>query len=137
MESSEESESHEDLSRTGMWSRHRPAGDIRRLTGADKVLDIGCGNGRHMIFPVSVGLDNDPRAVAMARRWGPVVLGDAHHLPFRRVFDISILWSVLNFVEDPNQVYAEANRVATQDPVYSLVNYAKNARWILTEVKNA
>ena len=119
-----------------MWSRHKPAEDVRRLTGADRVLDIGCGNGRHMIFPVSVGLDNDLRAVARARKMGPVVLGDAHHLPFRRVFDISLLWGVLNFVEDPNQVYSEANRVAIQDPVYSLVNYAVNARWILTERRN-
>lgn len=115
-----------------MWSRHKPAEDVKRLTGADVVLDVGCGNGRHMIFPVSVGLDNDTRAVAMARKKGPVVLGDAHHLPFRSVFEIALLWSVLNFVEDPNQVYSEANRVSRQDPVYSLTNYAKNARWILT-----
>lgn len=119
-----------------MWSRHKPAEDVRRLTGADRLLDIGCGNGRHMIFPVSVGLDNDPRAVARAVEKGMVVLGDAHHLPFRNgVFDISLLWSVLNFVEDPNKVYNEANRVAIQDPVCSLVNYAVNARWILTERK--
>lgn len=123
------------LSRKGMWSRHKPAEDVRRLTGVEKVLDIGCGIGRHMIFPVSVGLDNDPRAVARAQEKGPVVLGDAHHLPFRKAFDISLLWGVLNFVEDPNQVYKEANRVSVQDPVYSLVNYAKNARWILTVKK--
>ena len=98
------------------------------------MLDIGCGNGRHMIFPVSVGLDNDPRAVAMARKKGPVVLGDAHHLPVRAgIFEIALLWSVLNFVEDPNRVYAEANRVSRQDPVYTLVNYAVNACWIITE----
>lgn len=117
-----------------MWSRYKPAEDVRRLTGVEKLLDIGCGNGRHMIFPVSVGLDIDIRAVAMAKEKGPVVLGDVHHLPFRDgVFDVSLLWSVLNYLEDPNHAYAEANRVATQDPVYSLVNYAKNARWILTE----
>jgi len=119
-----------------MWIRPKPAGDVRRLN-AEKVLDIGCGNGRHMIFPVSVGLDNDPRAVDMARRHGPCVLGDAHHLPFRDgCFDLSLLWGVLNFVVDPNKVYNEANRVAYQDPVYSLVNYAKNARWILKEKVN-
>lgn len=119
-----------------MWSRHKPAEDVRRLTGVEKLLDIGCGNGRHMIFPVSVGLDIDTRAVAMAKEKGPVVLGDVHHLPFRSgVFDIALLWSVLNYLEDPNRAYDEANRVATQDPVYSLVNYAKNARWILTEKK--
>lgn len=126
---------HHELSKQGMWVRRKPAEDVRRLTGADRVLDIGCGKGRHMIFPVSVGLDNDPRAVAAAREKGPVVLGDAHHLPFRNVFEIAILWSVLNFVEDPNRVYAEANRVSRQDPVYSLVNYALSARWKLTVKK--
>ena len=124
-----------ELSKQGMWVRRKPAEDVRRLTGADVVLDVGCGNGRHMIFPVSVGLDNDPRAVARAREKGPVVLGDAHHLPFRSVFEIALLWSVLNFVEDPNKAYSEANRVSRQDPVYSLVNYALSARWKLTVKK--
>ena len=124
------------MDRTGMWSRRKPAEDVRRLTGADVVLDVGCGKGRHMIFPVSVGLDNDKRAVTAAREMGrPVVLGDAHHLPFRNVFEIALLWGVLNFVRDPNRVYAEANRVSRQDPVYSLVNYAKSARWKLTVKK--
>ncbi len=123
-----------ELSKQGMWVRKNPAKDVQRLN-VDKVLDIGCGNGRHMIFPMSVGLDNDPRAVARARHRGPCVLGDAHHLPFRSCFELSLLWNVLNFVEDPNRVYSEANRVARQDPVYSLANYAKNARWIVTERK--
>lgn len=122
------------LDRSGMWSRNRPAEEVRILTGAEMVLDIGCGPGRHLIFPVSVGLDNDLRAVARARRKAPVVLGDAHYLPFRGgVFDISLLWGILNYLEDPNQAYREADRVASQDPVYSLVNYAKSARWIITE----
>jgi len=127
--------SYRELDKRGMWVRHEPAEDVRRLD-VEKVLDVGCGNGRHMIFPMSVGLDNDPRAVAMARHQGPCVLGDAHHLPFRLgFFEISLLWNVLNFVEDPNQVYAEAHQVARQDPFYCLTNYAKNARWILKERK--
>ena len=122
---------YRELDKRGMWVRHEPAEDVRRL-GVEKVLDVGCGNGRHMIFPMSVGLDNDPRAVVKAREKGPVVLGDAHHLPFRSgFFELSLLWNVLNFVEYPNQVYAEANRVSRQDPYYSLTNYAKNAKWIL------
>lgn len=123
-----------ELSKQGMWVRPNPAEDVRRLN-ADMVLDIGCGNGRHMIFPTSVGLDNDPRAVAMARDHGPVVLGDAHHLPFRNVFEIALLWGVLNFVDDPNRVYQEANRVSRQDPVYSLTNWAKNALWKLEALR--
>jgi len=117
-----------------MWSRRHPAREIQRLTGAEKVLDIGCGPGRNLIFPISVGLDIDIRAVTRARVKAHVVLGDAHNLPFRnKIFDRSLLWSVLNYLEDPNQAYDEAVRVSNQDPVYSLVNYAKNARWIITE----
>ena len=125
---------YHELSKTGMWVRPNPAEDVRRLN-ADKVLDIGCGNGRHLIFPISVGLDNDLRAIEKSRHLAPCVLGDAHHLPFRNVFEIALLWGVLNFVDDPNQVYAEANRVSRQDPVYSLTNWAVNARWKLEEKK--
>ncbi len=125
---------HHELSKQGMWNKPNPAKAIQRLN-VEKVLDVGCGYGRHMIFPMSVGLDNDPRAVARARHRGHVVLGDAHHLPFRSCFELSLLWNVLNFVEDPNQVYEEANRVSRQDPYYSLTNYAENARWILKERK--
>lgn len=122
-----------ELQKSGMWVREKPAEDVRRLN-AEMVLDVGCGNGRHMIFPASVGLDNDPRARRKAMTRGPCVLGDAHNLPFRRVFELSLLWGVLNFVDNPNQVYSEANRVSRQDPVYSLTNWAKNARWKLERI---
>ena len=124
---------YKELSKQGMWNKPNPAKAIERLN-VDKILDVGCGYGRHMIFPVSVGIDNDPRAIVVARHKGPCVLCDAHHLPFRDgFFELSLLWNVLNFVDDPNQVYSEANRVSRQDPYYSLVNYAKNAKWILQE----
>lgn len=122
----------DELSRQGMYNKPKPAEDVRRLN-VDMVLDVGCGTGRHMIFPTTVGLDNYAPILAKARHRGPVVLGDAHHLPFRNCFELSLLWNVLNFVEDPNRVYSEANRVARQDPYYSLANYAESARWILKE----
>ena len=109
-----------------MWVRPKPAEDVRWLN-AEKVLDVGCGYGRHMIFPTSVGFDNNPRAIEKARDRGTCVMGDAHFLPFRSgVFDIALLWSVLDFVEDPN-------RVSYQNTVYLLTNSVKIARWILKE----
>lgn len=125
---------HHELSKQGMWKK-KPAEDVKRLGITRLVLDAGCGTGRHMIFPDVVGLDNDPRALRKAKEKGHVVHGDIHNLPFRPVFELSLLWNVLNFVEDPNKAYQEANSVARQDPFYNLTNWAKNARWIITEKK--
>ena len=123
---------YHELSKQGMW-RTTAARDVKRLGISKLVLDVGCGTGRHMIYPDAVGLDNDPRALLEAKEKGHVVLGDAHNLPFRPAFELSLLWNVLNFVDDPNKVYQEANSVARQDPFYNLTNWAKNARWILEE----
>ena len=123
---------YHELSKQGMWKK-KPAKDVERLGIKKLVLDVGCGKGRHLIYDDAVGLDNDPRALVEAKLKGHVVLADAHSLPFRPVFELSILWNVLNFVDDPNKVYQEANRVSRQDPFYNLTNWAKNARWILEE----
>ncbi len=121
---------YHELSKQGMWKK-TPAEAVRRLGVSKLVLDVGCGTGRHMTYD-SVGVDNDPRALVQAKLRGHVVLADAHNLPFRPVFELSILWNVLNFVDDPNKVYQEADSVARQDPFYNLTNWAKNARWIIS-----
>lgn len=99
-----------------MWSRKKPTHPVRLLKASGKfqfVVDIGCGNGRNMIFPISVGLDVDERAVEMARVKGPVILCDAHHLPLKNdCCDHALLCYVINFVEDPLKVMAEACRIS-------------------------
>lgn len=109
---------HEKPTRTkkGMWSRSNPTRTVKLLRASNKfhlVIDIGCGPGRNMVFPISVGLDVDERAVERARVKGPVILGDAHHLPFKDdCCDHALLCYVINFVEDPSKVMSEACRIS-------------------------
>ena len=64
-----------------------------------KVLDVGCGAGRHSIWLQEEGfdvtsVDSSPLAVELCRRRGvqKPIRGDVHHLPFRKaVFDSVVL----------------------------------------------
>lgn len=87
------------------WPRVRPtpavvrlAKRLRRELGRARVLDVGCGEGRHMICFANeghraVGIDYEPLALQKARAQPKTramrkrldfVLGDAFSLPFRR-----------------------------------------------------
>lgn len=83
------------------------------LASGSRVLDLGCGEGRHAIFAAemglsAVGLDYEPlairRARGIARRRGVrknlrFVVGDAFRLPFRRErFDLIIDYGCLHHV---------------------------------------
>lgn len=117
------------LKRKGMWSRKKPAPAVRVLK-ASTVLDVGCGNGRNMIFPTSIGLDIDERALVRAKDNGEVVMGDAHYLPFRdKCVDISMLCYVINFIRDPTKALSEAERVSQRKPLVLVYKGAKQALW--------
>ncbi len=101
-----------------------------RLQAGERVLDLGCGNGRHTLeaarFPVRVvGLDfsrEDLNAakfmLADLRRKGEAsghvdfIVGDAQHLPFKDgAFDKSLCTEVFEHIPDDRAGIAEFERV--------------------------
>jgi ubiquinone/menaquinone biosynthesis C-methylase UbiE len=102
---------------------------------ARSVLEVGCGSG-HFIRWLSgtglrvVGLDRAPAMLAETQRRSPgipVVLGDAHRLPFRDgAVDLALLVLTLEFLDDPAVALSEAVRVARQGLVVVALN-----RWSL------
>ena len=98
---------------------------ILRLVGPEKgerLLDIGCGTGRHLLMfaerGLSVtGLDASPYMIDMARKRlrhrAEFHQGVAEDLPFEdNAFDIVTMVTTLEFVDDAEKVIAEACRVA-------------------------
>ena len=68
-----------------------------RVTPHDRVLDLCCGNGRHMVHlvresPHVTGLDYSPDLLRLARRnlgdAGVLVRGDMRSLPYAEAFDV-------------------------------------------------
>ncbi len=58
-----------------------------------RLLDLGCGHGRHMQHVPAYGIDRDPLSLVEAKSFGPVLRGDFRQLPYRdRVFDGAWCW---------------------------------------------
>ena len=84
--------------------------EVLRERSCGRVLDLGCGNGRHMVYLAQqgfhvCGLDNSPTALRLAQRWlreedlpAPLVLGDMRQaLPFRDgAFDALVSTQVIH-----------------------------------------
>jgi len=97
------------------------------LSGAGKVLDVGCGTGAlipevlaHGAAEV-VGLDIDREFLTAARRLSPqagYIQGDAHRMPLKDgQFDLAFCHFLLLWVEDPLQVLMEMRRVTKRGGV--------------------
>ena len=88
------------------------------LKGSERVLDVGCGNGKVTAEIASrvpagtiLGVDSSAEMIASARRqFGPEVrpnlrfeVADARQLPFRREFDLVVSFNALHWVPEQEQ----------------------------------
>ena len=104
-----------------------------------RVLEIGCGTGlfQHILFDDGfsvAGLDKSPGMIDAARkRLGPeaeLYVGDGEVLPFAdKEYDFCVLWTVLEFCEDPGRALAEAARVAAKGLLIGFLN-RHSAYWL-------
>lgn len=90
---------------------------LGRVAPAGPVLDLGCGRGYWMEQlarrgRAAVGLERDLARAVRAGRHGPVVSGDAAHLPFADA-GVGVVWCihVLHHLPDPAGVLGEVRRV--------------------------
>ena len=98
----------------------------------ERVLDIGCGAGNHLLFFSKLGLDINgvdasPYMISRAReRLGSrcsLKKGTAEDLPFDdNEFDLSVLINTLEFLDDPLQALREAGRVANRGVFIGAMN---------------
>jgi SAM-dependent methyltransferase len=108
---------------------------LGQFPGGRSVLDVGCGSGHFSDWLARrgltvVGLDRTPTLLAeMQKRYPrvPVVLGDAHRLPFRKgAVDLALFVTTLEFLEDPQAALFQGVNVARQGVIVVALN-----RWSL------
>lgn len=102
------------------------------LQPGERILDIGCGAGNHLLLFSKLGLDisgidASPYMVSRAReRLGSrctLKTGMAEDLPFDdNEFDIAVMIHTLEFLDDPLQALREAGRVARAGVFIGVMN---------------
>lgn len=105
---------------------------LLRPTHRDRVLDVGCGSGNHLLLLHRCGLDitgvdASPYMLTRAReRLGPsaaLEAGRAEDLPFDdNAFDFVIMIHTLEFLDDPLAALREAGRVARKRVLVGVQN---------------
>jgi ubiquinone/menaquinone biosynthesis C-methylase UbiE len=98
----------------------------------DRILDIGCGSGNHLIVFSKLrlnlsGVDASPYMISLARqRLGECCAlrtGMAEDLPFNdNEFDFAALINTLEFLEDPLRALREAGRVTRKRVFIGVIN---------------
>ncbi|MCJ2165630.1 MULTISPECIES: class I SAM-dependent methyltransferase [unclassified Pseudodesulfovibrio] len=110
-----------------------------------KLLEIGCGTGLflEMLYQMGLdvtGMDNSPEMIMAARkRFGnraELHLGHGEHMGYSdNEFDYALLWSVLEFTEEPEAMLTEAARVAEKGLLIGFLN--KNSLYYTMNVRNS
>ena len=98
----------------------------------ERVLDIGCGTGNHLLIFSKLGLDvsgidASPHMIHKAKerlgRRCTLKTGRAEDLPFDdNEFDLAVLINTLEFLDDPIQALREAGRVAKRNVFIGVIN---------------
>jgi len=142
-------ESRNPLQRLLIWYFHRCVGELVGGVGAQRILDVGCGegftidrllraNGR---LPIQ-GLDYDWPALQRARRHHPRTffqMGDIGQLPYANdSFDLVLCLEVLEHLVEPMDALEEVGRVSSgyclisvpNEPFFMMSNFlrGKNVR---------
>ncbi|AMK09980.1 MAG: class I SAM-dependent methyltransferase [Pseudodesulfovibrio sp.] len=110
-----------------------------------KLLEIGCGTGLFLDHLYQMGLDvtgidNSPEMIMAARkRFGnraELHLAHGEHMGFSdNEFDYALLWSVLEFSDEPEAMLAEAARVAEKGVLIGFLN--KNSLYYSLNVRKS
>ena len=104
---------------------------LASFPAACSLLEIGCGTGHFTAwfaqhYPVVVGLERAPAMLSQLRRQAPdlpIILGDAHQLPFRSsAVDLIVFVTTMEFLDNPDLALAEAVRVARHGMVLVVLN---------------
>ncbi len=98
----------------------------------EKVLDVGCGEGNHLLLLQRLGLDAygvDASSYMIRRarkRLGNranLKVGNADDLPFDdNEFDVAVLINTLEFLDDPLQALREVERVTRRRIFIAVMN---------------
>jgi len=106
--------------------------DLLEPRSGERILDIGCGHGNHLLIFAKMGLnlcgiDASSHMIEKAgKRLGHICAfkkGIAEDLPFEdNEFDLAVLINTLEFLDEPLQALREAGRVANRKVLVGVIN---------------
>jgi adenylylsulfate kinase len=114
------------------WFEKELMSRIGELKPGEKILDVGCGTGNHLLYfrkrnMKTIGLDISLPMLRVAQKkigWeNGLCLGRAEALPFRmKSFDCVFMIATLEFLEDPLRALQEATRVSRKKIILGVLN---------------
>lgn len=122
---------------------------LLNLAGSERVLDIGCGDGRitaqiaaRVLRGTVIGVDSSSAMIAFAsERFGPAVranlqfeTADVRHLPFREEFDLVVSFNALHWVPEQDAALRSVRSAMKPDGLAQLRLVPKGERKSLEDV---